>query len=61
MTDANRPLYRELAAARIMDPTSTRVGGPESAFHFTRASWERWEERVKVARAARRASRALGR
>jgi hypothetical protein len=44
VTDANRPLYRELVAARIMYPVSTWVGGPESVFRFTRAGWDRREE-----------------
>ncbi len=41
VTDANRPLYRELVAARIMYPVSTWVGGSESVFRFTHAGWER--------------------
>ena len=40
VTDANRPHYRELVAARIMYPVSTWVGGPESAFRFTQAGWD---------------------
>ena len=44
VTDANRPLYRELVAARIMYPVSTWAGGPESVFRFTPAGWERREE-----------------
>jgi hypothetical protein len=44
VTDANRPLYRELVAARIMYPVSTWVGGSESIFRFTRAGWERRDE-----------------
>jgi hypothetical protein len=44
VTDANRPLYRELVAARTMYPVSTWVGGPESVFRFTLAGWERREE-----------------
>ncbi len=48
VTEANRPLYRELVAARIMYPVSTWVGGPESVFRFTRAGWERREEWIKV-------------
>ena len=48
VTDANRPLYRELVAARIMYPVSTWVGGPESVFRFTRAGWERREEWIKA-------------
>jgi hypothetical protein len=44
VTDANRPLYRELVVARIMYPVSTWAGGPESAFRFTPAGWERKEE-----------------
>ena len=48
VTDANRPLYRELVAARIMYPVSTWVSGPESVFRFTRAGWERREEWIKA-------------
>ena len=48
VTDANRPLYRELVAARIMYPVSTWAGGPESVFRFTPAGWERREEWIKA-------------
>ncbi len=48
VTDANRPLYRELVEARIMYPVSTWVGGPESVFRFTRAGWERREEWINA-------------
>ncbi|MGO9919532.1 MAG: hypothetical protein ACLQIB_33145 [Isosphaeraceae bacterium] len=48
VTDGNRPLYRELVAARIMYPVSTWVSGPESVFRFTRAGWERREEWIKA-------------
>src|SRR5271166_573916 len=48
VTDANRPLYREVVAARIMYPVSTWVGGPESVFRFTRAGWERRQEWIKA-------------
>ena len=41
VTDANRPLYRELAAARIMIPCHTFIGGWESAFKFTSWGWKR--------------------
>jgi hypothetical protein len=41
VTDANRPLYRELAAARIMLPCHTFIGGWESAFKFTYWVWKR--------------------
>jgi hypothetical protein len=41
VTDANRPLYRELVAARIMMPVHSFIGGSESAFHFTHWGWER--------------------
>jgi hypothetical protein len=48
VTDANRPLYREVVAARIMYPVSTWVSGPESVFRFTRAGWERREGWIKA-------------
>ena len=48
VTDANRPLYRALVAARIVDPVSTWVGGPESVVRFTRAGWERREEWINA-------------
>lgn len=41
VTDANRPLYRELAAARIMMPVHSFVGGSEADFHFTYWGWKR--------------------
>jgi hypothetical protein len=41
VTDANRPFYRELVAARIMIPIHSFIGGPESAFHFTYWGWKR--------------------
>jgi hypothetical protein len=41
VTDANRPPYRELAAARIMIPCHTFIGGWESAFKFTYWGWKR--------------------
>jgi hypothetical protein len=41
VTDANRPLYRELAAARIVIPCHTFIGGWESAFKFTYWGWKR--------------------
>ena len=39
VTPENLEAYRELAAARIMYPVSTWVGGPESVFRFTPAGW----------------------
>ncbi len=41
VTDANRPLYRELVTARIMIPIHSFIGGSESAFHFTYWGWKR--------------------
>jgi len=41
VTDANRPLYRELVAARIMMPVHSFTGGREAAFHFTYWGWKR--------------------
>ncbi len=41
VTDANRPLYRELVAARIMIPVHSFIGGSESAYHFTYWGWNR--------------------
>jgi hypothetical protein len=41
VTDANRAAYRELAAARIMIPCHTFIGGWESAFKFTYWGWKR--------------------
>jgi hypothetical protein len=40
VTDANRPLYRELVAARIMIPLHSFIGGREAAFHFTYWGWK---------------------
>jgi hypothetical protein len=52
--EANRPIYRELVATRIMDLVSTWAGGPESAFRFTLAGWERREEWITADADARR-------
>jgi len=41
VTDANRPVYRELVTARIMMPIHSFIGGSESAFHFTYWGWKR--------------------
>ena len=41
VTDANRPLYRELVAARIMIPCHTLIGGWEATFKFTYWGWRR--------------------
>jgi hypothetical protein len=40
VTDANRPLYRELVAARIMIPCHSFVGGWEAVFKFTYWGWK---------------------
>jgi len=43
VTDANRPLYRELMAARIMYPVLTWVGGSESSSSATsNREWLGW-------------------
>jgi hypothetical protein len=47
VTDANRPIYRELAMARIMIPIHSFIGGRESAFHFTYWGWERRFESIE--------------
>ena len=49
VTDANRPLYRELVAARILMSVHAFVGGSESDFHFT--DWGRKRRFVFMARA----------
>jgi hypothetical protein len=41
VTDADRPAYRELVAARIMIPLHSFLRGPESDFLFTYWGWER--------------------
>jgi hypothetical protein len=41
VTDANRAIYRELAAARIMMPVHSFLGGQEADFHFTYWGWAR--------------------
>jgi hypothetical protein len=41
VTDANRPLYRELVEARIMIPLHSFIGGREAAFQFTYWGWKR--------------------
>ena len=44
VNEANRPFYRELAAAGIMIPISTWAAGPESVFRFTEEGWTRRQE-----------------
>jgi hypothetical protein len=41
VTEANLPVYRELAAARILMPVHSFIGGPESDFQFTYWGWAR--------------------
>ncbi len=53
VTDANRPAYRELVAARIMMPVHSFLGGPESDFHFTYWGWERRFEFAEMSCATR--------
>jgi hypothetical protein len=48
VTDANRPFYRELVAARIMIPVHAFIGGSECDFHFTYWGWERRFEFVEM-------------
>jgi hypothetical protein len=40
VTDANRPVYRELVAARIMIPLGSFIEGDECAFQFTYWGWK---------------------
>ena len=35
VTEANRPIYRELVAAGLMEPIATFVSGPEGHFRLT--------------------------
>jgi hypothetical protein len=39
VTEANKPLYRELAAAGLMYPISTFTRGPEGHFRFSEEGW----------------------
>lgn len=48
-----RPLYRELVAARIMEPVSGFARGPEATFRFTYWGWNRRDQWLSVPTAAR--------
>src|SRR5262249_12711196 len=48
VTPENLGCYRELAAAGIMYPVGSFIGGWESAFHFTHRGWERRFELAEV-------------
>jgi hypothetical protein len=39
VTVESKPLYRELAAAGLMDPVSGFTRGPEANFRLTEAGW----------------------
>jgi hypothetical protein len=41
VTAENRPAYRELAAARVMIPVHTFVGGREAEYRLTYWGWQR--------------------
>ncbi len=51
VNEANKPLYRELAVARIMAPGHAFVGGWEAVFRFTYWGWRRRFEFAEVASA----------
>ena len=42
--EANRPLFRELAAARVVTFGGSFAGGPESAYRFTYWGWRLKDE-----------------
>jgi hypothetical protein len=48
VTPETKPAYRELAVARIMEPVSGFVGGPESSFRFTYWGWLRRHEWIAL-------------
>jgi hypothetical protein len=49
VTERNRPAYRELAAARIMIPAHSFVGGREAEYRFTYWGWRRRFEFAEIA------------
>jgi hypothetical protein len=51
VTEANRPAYRELVAARVMIPVHTFVGGREAEYRLTYWGHERRFELAGIARA----------
>jgi hypothetical protein len=48
--DANRPAFRELAAARVVTFGSSFAGGPESAYRLTYWGWKLKDELIARAR-----------
>jgi hypothetical protein len=52
VTDANRPVFRELAAARIILLGSSFARGPESAYNWTYWGWHRRFELLACAKEA---------
>jgi hypothetical protein len=55
VTAENRPAYRELAAARVMIPVHTFVGGREAEYRLTYWGWQRRCELAGTADAQGRA------
>lgn len=53
ITPENRPLFRELASARILVLGHSFAGGPESAWRWTYWGWNRRPEWVEIACARR--------
>lgn len=49
VTSRSRPLFRELADARIVLVVNTFAGGPESAWRWTYWGWKRKSEWVEIA------------
>jgi hypothetical protein len=49
VTSNTRPLFRELAEARIVLVINTFAGGPESAWRWTYWGWKRKPEWVEIA------------
>jgi hypothetical protein len=48
----NRPVFRELAAARVVTFGSSFAGGPESAYRFTYWGWKLKDELIARVRQA---------
>jgi antitoxin (DNA-binding transcriptional repressor) of toxin-antitoxin stability system len=54
ITEGNRPTFRELADARIIDLMRTFTRGAESGYRFTRLGWEQRFELIGGAKAEAR-------
>jgi hypothetical protein len=51
VNEANRPAYRELAAARVMIPVHTFLGGRDAEYRLTYWGYQRRHELARIVRA----------